>query len=121
MQNSRRSVLSTPKAGTSSSVVQKQFGETASVAEVKALPLKLEPSTSKPQGIPPSSGFKKEDNANTPEVRKSLIFGEFPSLAEGTVKPTVISMHMGTSGNAWVNINRPDASLSISSPFQHEL
>ena len=92
-----------------------------SVAEVKAFPLNPEPSTSQPQGIP-ANGFRKEDNANTSEVRRSLIFGEFPSLAEGTLKPTADnSMHMGTSGNAWVNLNQRDASCPNSSPFQGEV
>ena len=133
MQNTRRPLLSTAKASTSTSDTQKQFEERASgsgwidappgqqfqsVAEVKAFPLNPEPSTSKLKGIPPSSGFRKEDNANTSEVRKSLIFGEFPSLAEGTVKPTADnSMHMGTSGN----LNQPDASRPNSSPFQGEV
>ena len=137
MQNTRRPVPSTAKASTSTSDIQKQFGERASgsnridappgqqfqsVAEVEAFPLNPEPSTSELKGIPPSSGFRKEDNANTSEVRKSLIFGEFPSLAEGTVKPTADnSMHMGTSGNAWVNLNQPDASRPNSSPFQGEV
>ena len=133
MQNTRRPVRSTAKASTSTSDIQKQFGERASgsdwidappgqhfqsIAEVKAFPLNPAPSTSKLKGIPPSSGFRKEDNPNTSEVRKSLIFGEFPSLAEGTVKPTAYnSMHVGTSGS----LNQPDASRPNSSPFQGEV
>ena len=129
VQNTRRPVLSTGKANTSTSDVQRQFGERASgldwidapsgqefqsVTEVKALPLTPEPSTSQLQGISPRSGFKNEDNANTYEVRRSLNFGELPNSAEGNVnRPTPNSIHMGTSGNAWVNIN--------SSPFLSEV
>ena len=137
VQNTRRPVLSAAKASTSTSDVQKPFGERASgldwihapsgqefqsVTEVKALPLTPEPSRSELQGIPSSSGLKEEDNANTSEVRRALIFGESPNMAEGNVnRPTPNSMHMGTSGNAWVNVNPPDASLLNSSPFPSEV
>lgn len=136
VQNTRRPVLSTAKASASTLGVHKHFGERASgldwidaphgqelpsVAEVNALPLTPEPSTSQLQGIPPSSGFRKEDNANTSEVRRSLSFGEFPNLPEGNInRPTPNSMHMGASGNAWLNINQPNASLPNFSPFQGE-
>ena len=137
VHNTRRPDLSTAKASTSTSDVQKQFEERASgldwidaptgqqfqsVAEVKALPLTPEPRTSQLQGIPPSSGFRNEDNANTSEVRRCLSFAEFPNLAEGNInRPTPNSMHVGTSGNTWVNISPPDASLLNSSPFQSEV
>ena len=137
VQNTRRPVLSTAKASASTSDAQKQFGERASgldwidappgqelhsVAEVKALPLTPEPSTSQLQGIPPSGGFRKEDNANTSEVRRALSFREFPNLAEGNVnRPTPNSMHMDAAGNAWLNINQPNASLPNSSPFQSDV
>ena len=133
--NTRRQVLSTAKASASTSDFQKPFGERTSgldwidappgqeiQSELKALPLTPEPSTSLFQGISPSSTFRKEDNANTSEVRRSLTFGEFPNLAEGNVsRPTPNSMHIGTSGNAWVNINQSDASLLNSSPFPSEV
>ena len=131
VQNTRLPGLSTVKPD-----VQMQFGKRASglywinappgrelqsVAEVKALPLTSEPSTSQLQGIPPSVGFKKEDNVNTSQVRRSLSFGEFPNLAEGKInRPTTNSMHMGASGNAWLSINQPNASRRNSSPFQGE-
>ena len=136
MQNTLRPVLSTAKASTSTSDVQRPFGERASglgridapagqefqsVAEVNALPLTPEPKTSQLQGVPPIGGLRKENNAKTTEVRRSLFFGDFPNLAKGTVKPTANSMLVGTSGNAWVNINQPDASLPNSSPFQGEV
>ena len=137
VQNIRRPVLSTAKRSNGTSDVQRQFGESASgldwidvppcqefqsVAEVKAPPLMPEPNTSQLQGVPPSVGFRKEDNANTSEVRSSLSFGEFPNLARETVnRPTPNSRHMGTSGNAWVNFNTPDASLPNSSTFQSEV
>ena len=137
VQNTRRPVLSTAKTSTGTSDVQKQFRKRASglhqidaspdqdfqsVAEVKALLLTPEPSTSQPQGIPPSGGFRKENNANTSEVRGSLSIGEFPNFSEGTVnRPTANAMHIGTSGNAWVNISQPNALLPNSSPFQSEV
>ena len=92
------------------------------VAKVKALPLTPEPKTSQLHDISPSVGFRMEVNANTSEVRRSLSFDEFPSLAEGSInRSTPTSMHMGTSGNALVNINPPEASLLTSSPFQSEV
>ena len=133
VHNTRRPVLSTAKASASTSDVQKLFGERASgldwidappgqefqsVTEIKALPLTPEASTSQLQGIPPRSGFRKEDNANTSEVRRSLSFGEFPNLVEGNVNRPTDSMHMDT-GNAWVNSSK--ASLLNSSPFQSEV
>ena len=137
VQNTRRPVLSTAKASASTSDVQKQFGERASgldwidappglvfqsVAEVKALPLTPEPSTSQLQGIPPSGGFRKENNVNASEVRGSLSFGEFPNSAEVNVnRLTPTSMHMGATGNAWVNINPPNASLPNFSPVQSDV
>ena len=135
--NTRRPVLSTAKLSNGTPDVQEKFGESASgldwidappgqelqsVAEVKALPLTPEPSTSQLQGIPPSGGFRKENNANTSEVRRALSFGEFPNLAEGNVnRPTPNSMHMGAAGNAWLNINQPIAWLPNSSPFQSDV
>jgi len=136
VQNTRRPVLMTAKPCNGTSDVQKQFGESASgldwidappgqelqsVAEVNALPLTPEPSTSQLQGIHPNGGFRKEDNANTSEVRRCLSFGEFPNLAEGNVNRTSLdSMHMGASSNAWFNINQPSASLPNTSPFQSD-
>ena len=137
VQNTRRPVLSTAKPSNGAPEFQKPFGERASVldwidapsgqeyqsvAEVNTGPLTPEPSTSQLKGIPASVGFKKEDNASTSEVRRSLSFDEFPNLTKEAVnRPIPNSMHMDTSGNARVNINPPDASLPISSLFQHEV
>ena len=107
---------------TSFSSIAKTEEKPQTVAKLKALPLTPEPKTSQLHGISPSVGFRMEVNSNTSDVRRSLSFDEFPSSAEGSVnRPTPTSMHMGTSGNALVNISPSEASLLTSSPFQSEV